>query len=505
MNANAEVVDKFSDQLWRLNNLYYIQDKSGKEVLFNMNTAQEQLYHELWYRNVILKARQRGFTTFLDLFALDTCIFNINYKAGIIAHNLNDAQKIFRSKVKYPYERLPDQIKHAVHPVNDSRNEYIFSNESEINVSTSYRSGTLQFLHVSEFGKIAAKDPIKAEEIISGALEAVPIDGMATFESTAEGNGGDFFDMVEQAQKNHVSNTKLTPLDFKFIFEPWHNNPEYTLGDDAEVIIPADSKKYFKALSREHGIELSKGQRKWYVAKARTLGKKMKREYPSHWKEAFEVAIEGAYFAEEMEKIRKDGRICRVPIIDNVDVETFWDLGRNDSTAIWFMQRVGREFRFIYYYENSNHSLRYYAKKLKELKKEYEWEYGDHYLPHDVEVTDLSSDDDKSRKSILEENGVKPIVVVPKTPEKLVAIEQGRELLPYCVFDIERCDKGIKALDNFRRKWDDNHGVFMNEPLRNWAKHGADAFLQCAQGYEEEEDDWFNDPNFFKNVEVSIV
>ncbi len=487
---NAVVKENFDSQLWRLNNLYWIIDKSGKRVLFRMNTAQENLYHEMWYRNVILKARQRGFTTFLDIYGLDACVWNKDFTAGIIAHNLDDAKKIFRTKVKYPYENLPTMIKESVKPMNDKGNEYLFNNNSNISVSTSYRSGTLQYLHVSEFGKIAAKNPEKAGEIITGALEAVPLDGIASFESTAEGNGGRFFNMVDIAMKNQQAGKKLNSLEFKFIFEAWHTNPEYTMDD--KVVLSSDDIDYFKKLEDKEGITLTAGQKYWYVAKKETQGEQMKREYPSTPTEAFEVAIEGAYWADLITKAKKEGRITKIPIEESLDVHTFWDLGRNDFNSIWFMQQIGKEYRFIDYYENNHKGLKFYARVLKDKKDQYGWRYGTHYLPHDVEVTELSSEDDLSRKQILEKAGVKPIETVPRISDKTIGIEAGRNMLPYCWFDESRCHQGIKCLENFRHKWDEKNSVYLSEPARDWAKHGADAYMQFAQGYEEQTDDWDN-------------
>ncbi len=475
----AEAKDHFSDQLWRLNNLYWIVDKLGKKVRFQLNSSQEALYWDLWYRTVILKARQRGFTTFLDIYALDCCIFNHNFSAGIIAHNLEDAKKIFRTKVKYPYENLPDQLKSAVHPTNDRGTEYNFTNNSSISVSTSYRSGTLQFLHVSEFGKIAAKNPDKATEIMTGALEAVPADGIAAFESTAEGNGGEFYEMVDLAMKKQEEGKTLHNLEFKFFFEPWWKSKEYSL--DGDVVITEEDEAYFSKIESEMDLSLSEGQKRWYVAKAETLGDKMRREYPSTPKEAFDVAVEGAYYAEQMSKVRKEGRITTIPTAESVDVDTFWDLGRNDKNSIWFMQKIGKEFRFIDYYENSGESLAHYAGVLKEKKEKNGYIYGKHYLPHDVKVTELSSVDNRSRKQILEDSGVKPIITVERINDVNEGIELVRGVLPYCWFDKVKCAVGIKCLDNYKHKWDEKNAVFLSYPLHDWASNGADAFRQFAQ------------------------
>ena len=123
--------------------------------------------------NAILKARQLGFTTFIQLFMLDAAVFNKNVRAGTIAHNLLDAQTIFRDKVKFPYDQLPETVRASVPTITDSATELVLANNSSIRVGTSLRSGTLQYLHVSEYGKLCAKYPEKAREVRTGALNTV--------------------------------------------------------------------------------------------------------------------------------------------------------------------------------------------------------------------------------------------------------------------------------------------------------------------------------------------
>lgn len=116
------------DRRWRLDHLYSCQTKDGRIVPFHLNWAQEALLDGLHECNLILKARQLGFTTFIQLFMLDACLFNSNVRAGTIAHRLDDARVIFRDKVKFPYDSLPEQLK-APRPVTkDSADELIFAN-----------------------------------------------------------------------------------------------------------------------------------------------------------------------------------------------------------------------------------------------------------------------------------------------------------------------------------------------------------------------------------------
>lgn len=272
----------FSDRHWRLNNLYWIRDKGGNAVPFRMNASQERLYNDLWYLNVILKARQRGFTTFIQLFMLDACLFNSNTNAGIVAHNREDAEAFFTDKIKFAYDRLDPAIREAVRATQDSANSLTFSNGSRIRVGTSLRSGTLQYLHVSEFGKISALYPAKAKEIVTGAFNTVEAGQFIAVESTAEGQGGYFHDMVLEAKKAAEQRKELTTLDFKLHFFPWWEDENYALSDEdtARVTLSEEQEKYFDLLDAK-GITLTPNQEAWYVKKLATQKDEMKREYPA--------------------------------------------------------------------------------------------------------------------------------------------------------------------------------------------------------------------------------
>jgi hypothetical protein len=202
--------ETFGDWRWRLSNLYWITDKEGRRTKFKMNRAQEALFNEMHHLNVILKARQLGFTTFIQLFMLDACVFNSNIRAGTIAHRLDDAQAIFRDKIKYPYDQLPEGIRAAVPVIKDSVTELLLGNNSSLRVSTSHRSGTLNYLHISEYGKLCAKHPEKAREVRTGALNTVQQGQIAFIESTAEGQEGHYYELCQQAQAKARMGTKLT-------------------------------------------------------------------------------------------------------------------------------------------------------------------------------------------------------------------------------------------------------------------------------------------------------
>ena len=150
MSLIQTATEQFGDWRWRLNNLYWIIDEQGNRVRFKLNWAQANLFSEMHELNVILKARQLGFTTFIQLFMLDACMFNSNMRAGTIAHTREDAEAFFRDKVRFPYDNLPDGLRAANPATEDSARKLSFGNNSSIRVGTSLRSGTFQYLHVSE-------------------------------------------------------------------------------------------------------------------------------------------------------------------------------------------------------------------------------------------------------------------------------------------------------------------------------------------------------------------
>jgi len=465
-----------TSQRSRLDNLYWIKDAFGDRIKFHMNFTQKNLYLGMWYFNNVLKARQVGITTFSCILGLDLCMFNSNTQALIVAHNKDDAEEFFHQKVKYAYDQLPEALRLA-RPVDTKRaNRLRFDNGSSIRVATSGRSGTFQFVHISEFGKICAKYPEKAKEIVSGTLNAIHPGQIVIIESTAEGREGYFYDYCDIGQKNIESKAILTPLDPKFFFFPWWKNPLNVL-DPTHVTLYGHNIKYFEELEVKHKIILSDRRKAWYTKKLAQMGQDlMWQEHPSIPEEAFYAAIEGAYFKEQMRKLRKEDRICSVPYNPAYLVDTWWDLGFNDINAIWFTQNVGRELHVINYYQNSGEGLLHYISYLNELKESHEYRYGQHTAPHDIMVHEYTSG--KTRKAFAKESGL--IFKVASRTSKDAQIEASRRFLNIVLIDQVLCDDGIKCLESYRKEWDEKKGTYRNKPYHDWASNGADAFHTMA-------------------------
>jgi hypothetical protein len=478
--------DLWADPWWRLCNLYHIVNERNEVVRFVPNDEQRQLYDNLHYRNLILKARQLGFTTFICILALDQCLFNTNFSAGIIAHNREDAEKFFRNKVIFAYDRLPEPLRGTVSVVKKTESQVTFANGSTLYVSTSFRGGTLQLLHVSEFGKICRKYPEKAKEIVTGAFESVAAGNMLFVESTAEGMGGYFYDYCIEALRAKQEGRKLTALDWRLHFYPWYAKTAYQLEPEG-VHVSEKQAKHFADLEVKTGVKLTAEQKAWWVKKKAALLNDMGREYPGTPEEAFEQAIDGAIFAEQMAAIREKRRITAVPVQVGVSVDTYWDFGVGDATAIWFRQRVGMQNRWVKYIEGSGKGLQYWWRQCKEWAEANDVSFRKHFVPHDAEQ-DMQSEVVIDRKEIMTNLGMRNLVVVPRIAHLDIGIDKTRQALPSDNwFDAEECAQGIKCLDNYQYEWDDKLGRWKNRPLHNWASHGCDAWRQHAQTLDEGE------------------
>ena len=415
-------------------------------------------------------------TTFIQIFMLDVCLFNGDQAAGVIAHNREDAEDFFDKKIKYAYDNLPAVLRDRIRATTDSAKQLTFSNGSSIRVGTSLRSGTLQYLHVSEFGKICAKYPEKAEEIISGSLNTVEAGQFIFIESTAEGAWGRFYDMCQVAM---AFCGELTKLDYKFFFFPWWEHPDYTL--DANAEIDEATEEYLSGLEAREGIELSQAQRLWYAKKKQTQKGKMKQEYPSTPDEAFEQVSEFAVYGKEIRAAMEEGRITSLPVNGCKPVDLFFDLGRSrraDTTCIWFMQHIAPSFHFVDYYQSRQKPVGEYVRIIQERN----YIIRDYYLPHDGgNQTDWEV---KTFQDRLESAGVPSanIKIVPVVSELRIGVDQMREVFPFCWFDENRCAEGIKALKAYSYDYDEKRNV-IGQPIHNWASHPSDAIRQFAQGY----------------------
>ncbi len=311
------IQSKLSDKWWRLDNLYMIENEQGQLVRFRLRPAQKLLFQMMWFLNIILKARQLGFSTAIDIYLLDEALFNRNIKCGIIAQDKNAAGEIFRTKIEIPFDNLPSWLK-TKFSIKSRRSgstggAIFFEHGSSIQVATSFRSGTVQRLHISEHGKICAKYPEKAKEVRTGTLNAIHEGCIAFIESTAEGVGGDFHAMSMRAMELTQSTSELSKLEWKFHFFAWWQDPKYRAPvPDRGLVLSKTHQEYFAAIERAMNCKLDDEQKQWYVLKEADQGEEMKQEFPSTPLEAFLVSGRRVFNAIDAMNAEAE---CEAPLI----------------------------------------------------------------------------------------------------------------------------------------------------------------------------------------------
>lgn len=393
---------------------------------------QAELHKSLKRFNVICCHRRFGKTVFSLNETLDQALrcTNKSPQYAYIAPTFGQAKRVAWDMLKDIVKNIPHttineaELRVDIHRGADRIRIILLGAENPGAIRGIYLDGVI----LDEFAEM---DPIMWSQVIRPALSDRK--GWAIFIGTPKGQNG-FYDIYQMAV-----------------------SPENT-----------DRENWFRALykaSTTEVIPLSELE----AAKAIMSEEEYEQEYEC----SFSAALVGAYYGKLMNKAEEEGRVTKVPHEVSQRVFTSWDLGVDDSTAIWFGQQIGKEFRWIDYLEASGEGLDYYAKEL--AKKPYLYEK--HFLPHDIAVRELGTG--VARIDTLKSLGLRNIIVVPKQ-----TLEDGinacRLLIPKSWFDAEKCKRGIDALKAYERKWDSKNKIHQQKPLHNWASHGADGFRTAA-------------------------
>ena len=199
----------------------------------------------------------------------------------------------------------------------------------------------------------------------------------------------------------------------------------------------------------------------------------------------FESAILGAFYGKEMRALTDSGRITNVEYDPLFPVHTAWDLGYSDDTSIWWYQVVHGEIRLLDYHSSNGQPIAFYTGLIQAKEREYGYNYGIHWLPHDARAKTLAS----NGKSIIEQLSVK----IPLEKMKIVpslslqdGIQASRLALMRAWFDT-KCDDGIECLRQYQRLYDEDSKSFRDKPRHDWTSHGADAFRMLSIAWREEE------------------
>ncbi|MGA2418201.1 MAG: hypothetical protein ABSF55_03115 [Candidatus Staskawiczbacteria bacterium] len=267
-----------------MSHLYKIKNKNKELIRFNPNKAQRDFDNKKWNRNIILKSRQLGFTTFETIDGLDDALFTPNHDGLFIAQDLQTAQDIFNNKVELAWENFPLELKPLWQVDKNSVRKLKFAfgdgSYSSLTVDSTGRSGTYHRLHITEFAKVEKDFPQKAREILEGSIPAIPTNGRIDIESTADGSDGKFYNMFWEAWER--GEPKL-PTEYKAHFYSWLWDEEI---DDIKPVqeLPIEFREYQKLNN------LTDKQITYYYFKWLALNKDwsaLRKEFPTTPHEAF--------------------------------------------------------------------------------------------------------------------------------------------------------------------------------------------------------------------------
>lgn len=425
-------------------------------------------------QRVKLKARRLGFSTTIGVFVADCLGFRRDFTAALIDQIATDATRKMNDIVKVAMESLMH-----IWPLKQGK-----WNDSELTVytddggpSTFYagtrgRGGSCDFLWASELGVIQFNDIPRADEIVSGAFPSARW-GVKFVESTwMGGKSGKLWDIIEPTINGKAK-------DWSISFCPWWKDPRNV--SNAEL--DADSFVYFlKAdprLKKEFGIVLSDAQKRWWAAENRTQGVLMMRENPTFLDECWQSAVKGVIWADAIAKARNEGRITNVPHNPELEVDTFWDLGAPENTAIQFVQHRGG-FRHLIASQKGGWSE---LKDLIHSMKARGYTFHAHYLPHDGAQTARTgvTFEAEFREELKTQQCSGRVVVIPRATSIWPGINHMTSLFNTMLID-KSCEDFIKACEIYRRRPDPkNPDSFLDEVVNGPEAHWADSIRYLAE------------------------
>jgi len=403
------------------------------KIPYKPRALQAEMHSSLKRWNVLVMHRRFGKTVFavnhLIKHAL-TCELP-RPRVAFIAPTFTQAKRIAWDYVKYYASVIPGVS------FNETELRVDFPNGGRVMLLSAENPDALRgiYLDMAIFDEFGMQNPRVWGEVVRPALS--DREGAAIFLGTPAGHNH-FFDLLEQARSETDNGS-----------DQWY----------WKIVKASESE-----LVKEAELDAARVQM-------------TPEQYEQEYECSFTAAIIGAYYGKLLAEADEDNRITRVPYDPAYPVHTAWDLGVNDSTAIWFAQIFrGGAVNVIDYYENGGVGLDHYADVIN--KKDYT--YGDHLAPHDIEVRELGSG--KSRLETAASLGLR-FKVIPKM-KVADGINAARMLLPKCYFDRDRCVTGVEMLRQYRQEWDERRKMFRDHPRHDFTSHAADAFRYLAVGLE---------------------
>lgn len=259
----------------------------------------------------------------------------------------------------------------------------------------------------------------------------------------------------------------------KGMMESWENDPDVYVS-----VLTVDDTPVF---TEEQMVRIRRQTVERFIARGLSEEEAhafVDQEYYCSW----DSPVVGSYFGSAMRRAEDEGRITRVPYESQLPVDTWWDLGVDDSMSIWFVQLFNREIRLIDYYESSGEGFAHYARVLNGQQTGFErmkdYMYNRHYAPHDIQVRNMG-EDARTREEIAKSLGIN-FTTVKRVAHKEDGIEAVRGVLSRCWFDKDNCKRGISGLKGYKKEWNDKLMVYKDQPVHDWTSHPVDAFQTGA-------------------------
>ena len=477
-------------KLWRLNNLYTVINKQGKLCKFVMNYAQHKVYarSRTHPRLIILKSRQQGISTFWLVCYFDDGIVTPYFSIGLMAQGTDEATTLLE-RTKLLWDKLSPSVKayFRVKLVKDNAKAFELSNKSVMFIRVSFRSATLQRLHVSEYGKIANSYPKRAKEVKTGTLQALAVGNTGVIESTAEGSNA--FKLMWNDSLVALHSGELAPKDFYPIFLSWLDDPDCVLTVDQSV--SKEAAEYFTKVQEATGVELTKEQKNFWISQYRELAGDVYQEYPATPEEAFTASRDGTYYSKLFtEHVVRANKLQSGIYDPNLPVDVYFDLGVDDYFVVAYVQWYRGEWRIIDEYWNNGYALIHYLASVRDSG------YNVRALrfPHDISVREQGSAHSnglaKSRLDIAREwcktEGVKWRLDTLAKGSLDHGIEAVRRLIKNMQMDT-RCMYLKECFLNYSKQWDDTLMVWKKTPKHDEYSHGADVLRLIASSTIEHE------------------
>ncbi len=352
------------------------------------------------------------------------------------------------------YEQCRKAIWTAINPhtgrkrIDEAFPEAIRKNTLQQEMKIEFHNGsTFQLMGSDNYDSLVGSPPVGltfSEYALSdpsswGLLRPILLEnnGWAAFNSTPRGKNH-FYKMLQMAGKS----------------DDWFS--EVLTNKETGVFTDAQLLNELKELQSEHGDAYGKAL--WL------------QEYFC----SFEAALPGSVWGESIAEVALGGRICEVGHTEGFPVFTSWDIGRSDSTSVWFYQVIANEIRVIDFFEDNFKEIPFYAEMLRKKTAEFGYVYGCHWVPHDAIPKRMGMGGKSILQQFIEEN-VGDFAPVPNL-SKEDGHQAGRATFHKAYFDAEKCDEGLEHLKSYRREYDQIKKDFSKDTVHDEHSHAADSW-----------------------------